>query len=290
MKVVTSIKEAREIIERWKKEVGTIGLVPTMGRLHEGHQGVFNRAVKENDKVVVSIVTELLPRCQKSRKLDEEGLDKDLRLCEKNGVDLVFYPELSEMYGEGFASAIEVYEQIENVWCPKSPLYYQGVSTAVAKLFHILTPDKAYFGEKDARQLAMIGQMVQDLNFHVRIVGCPVTREDDGLAKSAKNNELSPEERIAAAVLNRALQAGRAAIEQGEKNGAAIVNKMTEIIKEERLAKIEYVELLNWKDLLPTVTMTDHVLGAVAVYVGETRLRDNFIWDEKVEKLKTTKK
>ena len=286
MKVVSTIKEAREIIERWKKEVGTIGLVPTMGRLHEGHQGVFNRAVKENDKVVVSIVTDLLPRCQKSRKLDEESLSRDLRLCEKHGVDLVFYPVFTEMYDEDFASSIEVYEQIEDVWCPKSFRYYQGVSTAVAKLFHILTPDKAYFGEKDARQLAMIEQMVRDLNFNVRIVECPVTREEDGLAKSAKNKELNPKERAAAVVLSRALNAGKAAIEQGERNGAAVINRMTEIIKNEPLAKIEYVELLNWKDLLLAVKITDRVLGAVAVYIGDTRLRDNFIWDEKMEKQK----
>ena len=280
MEICSTIDAVRKQVKEWKREGLTIGFVPTMGYLHEGHRSLMEAARKENDKVVVSIFVNPM-QFGPTEDLESypRDLQKDATLCEGVGVDLIFHPEPEEMYPEGFCSYVDM-NGLTTELCGKSrPIHFRGVQTVVLKLFHIVTPDNAYFGQKDAQQLAVIRHMVNDLNFNLEVVGCPIIREEDGLAKSSRNTYLSPEERQAALILSKSLNRGQELIEAGEKDAAVIKKAITEMIETEPLAKIDYVELVDWNTLEPVEKIEGPVLNAIAVYIGKTRLIDNHIYE-----------
>lgn len=278
MKIAETIKEVREQVRAWRQEGLSVGLVPTMGYLHEGHQSLIDRAVEENDRVVVSIFVNPM-QFAPSEDLESypRDMERDAVLCEKAGAALIFHPQPEEMYPEDFSSYIDM-DTLTGGLCGKSrPIHFRGVCTVVAKLFHIAEPDRAYFGQKDAQQLAVIRHMVNDLSFGIEIVGCPIVREEDGLAKSSRNTYLSAEERKAALILSKSLKKGKEAMEAGEKSALNIVRLIREEIESEPLAKIDYVEVVDWGTLEPVERTDRTVLVAIAVFIGKTRLIDNFI-------------
>lgn len=275
--VVKTIDEVRQYVKSWRKEGKTVGLVPTMGYLHEGHKSLIARAVKENDCVVVS---DFVNPTQFGPNEDFETYPRDINadaiLCEDAGAKLIFNPEPSEMYHDALTT-VSV-DKITKVLCGKTrPIHFNGVCTVVSKLFNIVMPDKAYFGQKDAQQLCVVKKMVKDLNFDIEIVGCPIIREADGLAKSSRNTYLSAEERKAALCLSRSLKLGRSMIESGETNAAKLIEVMKAEINKETLARIDYVEIVDTDTLEPAADASKNILAAMAVYIGKTRLIDNFI-------------
>lgn len=282
MKIVKTVNEVREIIKNWKKQGLSIGFVPTMGYLHEGHQSLI-RAAGENDKVVVSIfVNPIQFGPNEDFASYPRDLDRDTEKCNEAGADLIFAPEASEMYAENFTTYVNT-SGVTAELCGKSrPIHFRGVCTVVNKLFNIATPDRAYFGEKDAQQLAVIRRMVRDLNMNVEIVGCPIIRETDGLAKSSRNTYLSPEERQAALVLSRAIKAGKAMVQSGEKDGEKVLDEMKRIISQEPLARIDYVEMVKWDTIEVHHRVDGPILVAIAVFIGKTRLIDNFIQEQMI--------
>ena len=278
MEITGSIKRVREQVREWRKEGLTVGLVPTMGYLHEGHKSLIDKAVAQNDKVVVSVFVNPM-QFGPTEDLESypRDMDRDAALCEKAGAALIFHPEPEEMYDDNFSSFVDM-NTLTGGLCGKTrPIHFRGVCTVVAKLFNIVTPDRAYFGQKDAQQLAVIRHMVNDLSFGIEIVGCPIIREEDGLAKSSRNTYLSEEERKAALVLSRSLKEGRKLVDVGEKDAAKVKKAITDIIEKEPLAKIDYVEVVDWNTLEPIEKIEGPILTAIAVYIGKTRLIDNFI-------------
>lgn len=278
MKLVHTIKEVRKQVDTWKKEGLTIGFVPTMGYLHEGHQSLIERAVKENDCVVVSIfVNPMQFGPKEDLSTYPRDLEKDSLLCEKSGVKLIFNPEPSEMYTSGFASYLDMNGLTEGLCGKSRPTHFRGVCTVVMKLFNIVAPDNAYFGEKDAQQLAVIKRMVKDFNVPINIVGCPIVREADGLAKSSRNTYLSKEERKAALILSRSLDNAKCKIKDGVKESAIIREGIETELQTEPLAKIDYIEIVKLDTMKPISKIEENTLVAIAVYIGKTRLIDNFI-------------
>ena len=278
--VARTPKEVKEIIRDWKKQGYSIGLVPTMGYLHEGHGSLIERAVKENDKVMVSVfVNPIQFGPNEDLETYPRDFDADLQMIEKLGADMVFHPEPSDMYAPDFSTTISVAGVSENLCGARRPGHFNGVCTVVTKLFNLSEADRAYFGQKDAQQLAVVRRMVRDLNANIEIVGCPIIREDDGLAKSSRNTYLNPDERKAATVLSKALRTGKQMIESGEKNAEVVKSKITEIISKEPLAKIDYVEITDWNSIEPVDIIDRSTLCAIAVYIGKTRLIDNFIYE-----------
>ena len=279
MKIVKTISEVRAAVKAWRAEGLSVGLVPTMGFLHEGHKSLIDRAVKENDRVVVS---DFVNPTQFGPTEDlasyPRDLERDATLCENAGAALLFNPEPSEMYAEDACTFVDM-SGLTGELCGKSrPIHFRGVCTVVSKLFHIVAPDRAYFGQKDAQQLAIIRKMVQDLNFDIQIVGCPIIREEDGLAKSSRNTYLSAEERKAALCLSRAVKTGQEAICKGIK-AEEVLSKMRAVIEAEPLAKIDYVSMVDALDMQPVEIVEKDVLVAMAVYIGKTRLIDNFSYE-----------
>lgn len=278
MKIVKTIDEVRQIVGQWKKEGLTVGLVPTMGFLHEGHKSLIDKAVSQNDRVVVSDFVNPT-QFGEGEDLDAypRDIERDSALCEEAGASLIFNPEPSEMYFDDCTTYVNI-ESLSDELCGKSrPIHFKGVCTVVSKLFNIVKPDRAYFGQKDAQQLAIIKRMVRDLNFDIEIVGCPIVREADGLAKSSRNTYLSEEERKAALILSKAVFLGQELAENGETDAEKIVNKMIELISSEPMAKIDYVQAVDAISVKPVKTIEGSVLVAMAVYIGKTRLIDNFI-------------
>lgn len=280
MNIVKTISEVRNEVKNWKKQGLSVGLVPTMGYLHEGHKSLIERACKENDKVVVSVFvnpTQFGPG--EDLATYPRDIQRDAALCEDAGAALIFNPEPEEMYFDDFHTYVTM-ESLSEELCGKTrPIHFRGVCTVVSKLFHIVAPDRAYFGQKDAQQLAIIKRMVRDLNFDIEIVGCPIVREADGLAKSSRNTYLNPEERKAALVLSKAVGLGQELIQKGERNADVIVEKMKQLIEEEPLAKIDYVQAVDAISIQPVAEIKGTVLVAMAVYIGKTRLIDNFIYE-----------
>lgn len=278
MKVADTIKEVRETVKAWKREGLCVGLVPTMGYLHEGHQSLMKEARKECDRVVVSVFVNPM-QFGPGEDLESypRDMNRDMAVCEEAGVDLIFHPEPSEMYHDDFSSFVDMNTLTGNLCGKTRPVHFRGVCTVVSKLFHIVTPDKAYFGQKDAQQLAVIRHMVEDLNEDIEIVGCPIIRESDGLAKSSRNTYLNEQERKAALCLSRAVFAGQKMVLDGEKDTARIRQAMVEIIEEEPLARIDYVQIVDFRTLEDTDVVEGPILAAMAVYIGKTRLIDNFI-------------
>lgn len=280
MKIVHTVEEVRAEVKEWKKAGLSVGLVPTMGYLHEGHKSLIDRAVKENDKVVVSVfVNPMQFGPTEDLASYPRDLQRDAALCEDAGAALIFNPEPENMYSDDFSSFIDMNTLTKGLCGKTRPIHFRGVCTVVGKLFNIVQPDKAYFGQKDAQQLAVIRHMVNDLNFNLEIVGCPIIREADGLAKSSRNTYLNAEERQAALILSKSLEHGRELIEAGEKDTAVIKKAITDMIETEPLAKIDYVEIVDWNTLEAVDTIEGPVLNAIAVYIGKTRLIDNHIYE-----------
>ena len=278
MDICYTIKDVRERVNAWKREGLTVGFVPTMGYLHEGHKSLMQAARANNDRVVVSVfVNPMQFGPNEDLESYPRDFEKDSALCESVGVDLIFRPEPEEMYADGFCSYVDM-NGLTTELCGKSrPIHFRGVQTVVLKLFNIVKPDRAYFGQKDAQQLAVIKRMVKDLNVDTEIVGCPIVREADGLAKSSRNTYLNPDERKAALILSRSLKLGRELIENGETDSKAVIKAITDSINTEPLAKIDYVDVVDFDTITPVDKIGKSVLVAIAVYIGKTRLIDNFI-------------
>ena len=275
-----SVQEVRELIGNWKKRGFSVGLVPTMGYLHPGHISLIERARKENDMVVVSIFVNPI-QFGPNEDLDKYPRDMahDREVCEKAGAELIFAPEPSEMYPSENLVFVDIKELGNGLCGAKRPGHFRGVCTVVSKLFNIVLPDRAYFGEKDAQQLAIIRRMVKDLNFGTEIVSCPIVREPDGLAMSSRNLYLSPEERKAALSLSRSLSAAKELMRKGEKDSVKIREAIVAGISSEPLVKIDYAEIVDSADLSPVEKIEKPVLAAAAVYFGKTRLIDNFTFE-----------
>jgi len=279
MRTISTIKELKENIKNWKKEGLTIGLVPTMGFLHEGHKSLIDRAVKENERVVVSVfVNPIQFGPKEDLSTYPRDIERDKKLCSDAGASILFNPEASEMYFKDASTFVDVEELTEGLCGSKRPGHFKGVCTVVSKLFNIVTPDKAYFGQKDAQQLAVIKRMVRDLNFDLEVVGCEIIREKDGLAKSSRNTYLSAEEREAALILSKSLNKAREVLSEGEKSSINVKTIIEEELNNEPLAKIDYVEIVDSITLKPVEKVEKEILIAIAVFIGKTRLIDNFIF------------
>lgn len=277
MQIIKKIEELRPIIKEWKKQGLTVGLVPTMGYLHEGHKSLIVRAVEENDRVVVS---DFVNPTQFGENEDlgsyPRDIERDAKLCEEAGAAVIFHPEPEEMYFEDKCTFVDMNRLTKGLCGRTRPIHFSGVCTVVSKLFNIVTPDRAYFGEKDAQQLAVIRRMVRDLNFDITIVGCPIVREADGLALSSRNTYLNEEERKAALILSRSLEIGKNMLKDGEKDAGRVTEAIRKNIETEPLARIDYVEIVDSENLEPVEQINGSILCAIAVYIGKTRLIDNF--------------
>lgn len=279
MKIVSTIQEVRDQVNQWKKEGKSVGFVPTMGYLHEGHMSLID-AASENDKVVVSIfVNPMQFGPNEDLASYPRDLNHDAKMCQEHGVDLIFHPTPEEMYGDSFYSYVDMNVLTDELCGLSRPVHFRGVCTVVTKLFNIVRPDKAYFGQKDAQQLAIIKRMVKDLNMPLEIVGCPIIREEDGLAKSSRNTYLSEKERKAALVLSRSIALGKKMVEEGEQDSKKVVDAMTVEIQKEPLAKIDYVKMVSLETMQQVETIEGGILTAIAVYIGKTRLIDNFMYE-----------
>ena len=275
MEIARTVEEARRIVRGWKKEGLEIGLVPTMGYLHEGHGSLIAAARKENARVAVSIFvnpTQFGPNEDLARY--PRDFERDSALCEKMGADLIFHPEPEDMY-RGAQAFVDIGLLASTLDGAARPGHFRGVCTVVSKLFNIVQPDRAYFGEKDAQQLAIIKKMAFDLNFCVQVIGCPIVREDDGLAKSSRNTYLNAAERAAAPVLYRAIQHGKSIIKKGMPS-QQLADAMKTVLATEPLAQTEYVAVVDAMTMQPVDTIDRPVLVPMAVRVGSTRLIDNF--------------
>jgi len=257
---------------------GTVGLVPTMGFLHEGHLSLIRRAKEECDHIVVSIFvnpTQFGPKEDLSKY--PRDIERDLKLIEPLGTELVWMPTPEIMYPQGYQTWVEVEAITSPLEGAMRPGHFRGVTTVVAKLFNGVQPHKAYFGQKDAQQAAVIRQMTRDLNFPIEIVVCPIVREADGLAMSSRNVYLDPEQRKAATVLFRSLSAAKELFESGVRDGEKIRGKMKEVLASEPLAEVQYVSCADYDTLEELTDIKGKALLSMAVFVGKTRLIDNFV-------------
>lgn len=281
MKIVTTIDEVRAQVKEWRAQGLSVGLVPTMGYLHEGHASLIDASHSGNDRTVVS---DFVNPMQFGPSEDLESYPRDIEhdaaLAEAHGCDLIFHPEPSEMYNKGFSSFVDMTVLTQELCGLSRPVHFRGVCTVVSKLFNIVKPDRAYFGKKDAQQLAVIKHMVDDLNIDIEIVGCPIIRESDGLAKSSRNTYLNADERKAALVLSQAIRLGSDMVKNGEKNCSAVIEAMKKHINDEPLARIDYVKIVDLATM-QQITMLDRpALCAIAVFIGKTRLIDNFFTED----------
>lgn len=281
MIIAKTVDEVRAQVSAWKKEGLTVGLVPTMGYLHEGHASLVDKAVSMCDRVVASVFvnpTQFGPG--EDLETYPRDFERDCKLLEEHGCSMVFHPEVTEMYADGAQTNtfVEILDDMPKQLCGKTrPIHFRGVCTVVAKLFNIVLPDKAFFGQKDAQQLAIIKRMVRDMSYGIEIVGCPIIREEDGLAKSSRNTYLNEEERKAALILSKSIFLGEQLIKDGEKDAKKVVQAMIDNINTEPMAKIDYVSAVDGVTMMPVEKVEGTVLVAMAVYIGKTRLIDNFI-------------
>lgn len=278
MKLVQSIKQMCGVSKEIKLKGKTIGFVPTMGALHEGHLSLIRQAGKENDLVVVSVFVNPIQFGPKEDfKQYPRDLKKDSLLCRKVGVDIIFYPSVRDMYLGSYKTYVCV-RHLSDVLCGKfRPTHFKGVTTVVAKLFNIIQPDIAYFGQKDAQQTIIIKKMVYDLNMPIKIKVMPTVRENDGLAMSSRNVYLSADERRDALVLYQALSLARDLIRKGNINSSKIIKKMRQLINKKKNAKVEYISIVDLEDLNSVNKIRDDVLVALAVRMAKIRLIDNII-------------
>ena len=278
MKIIRSIKEMVKFSQDNRRKAKSIGFVPTMGALHQGHLSLIRQARKENDIVVVSI---FVNPAQFSPGEDFRQYPRDLKrdagLCRQEGVDYIFYPDAGQMYPAGYRTYVTV-DKLSDVLCGKSrPGHFKGVATVVTKLFNIVNPDAAYFGQKDAQQAIIIKKMAQDLNIPAKIKIMPTVREKDGLAMSSRNVYLNKLERKEAVVLYRALDLARRIFKKGNRNPSLIIRKMKKLIEEKKTAKVQYIAIVDLENLKPVNIIKNKTLIAMAVWFGRTRLIDNII-------------
>ena len=276
MKTAQHVKEAGRLVSEWKAGGFTVGLVPTMGYLHEGHESLMRAARERADKLVVSIFVNPA-QFGPGEDLDRypRDMDHDLAVCGRNQVDLIFTPSPEDMYPEGYSTYIDVQGLTEGLCGRSRPTHFRGVCTVVCKLFNILRPDIAFFGQKDAQQLAVIKRMTKDLHLPVEIVGCPIIREADGLAKSSRNAYLNAEERRAALSLSRSLDLVEMAVRSGERDSAVLETLILKELGSQPLIRPDYVEIVDAQNLLPVKHLAGETLVALAACVGKTRLIDN---------------
>lgn len=280
MRVVEKVNDVRATVKEWKAKGLKVGFVPTMGYLHEGHESLIRKASEENDRVVVSIfVNPIQFGPKEDLSTYPRDLDRDSKVCEGAGADIIFHPENEEMYFEDFSTFVDMNGLTAGLCGKSRPTHFRGVCTVVTKLFNIVAPDRAYFGEKDAQQLAVIKRMVRDLNIDIEIIGCPIVREKDGLAKSSRNTYLSIEERNAATILNKALTLAKEKIQSGERNSKVIIKLIEEILNSEKLARVDYIEVVDSLSMEGVERIEKSVLVAIAVFIGKTRLIDNFTYE-----------
>ncbi len=278
MNICTTISEARAAVR--SQHAKRLGLVPTMGALHEGHLSLVRAAKAQSDAVAVSIFvnpTQFGPTEDLSKY--PRQFDRDCRLLEKEGVDILFAPPVEEIYPDGVVTWVLVEGLSEKLDGRSRPGHFRGVTTIVAKLFHILEPEAAFFGQKDAAQLAVIRRMVQELNFRVEIVACPIVREPDGLAMSSRNAYLNPEERGRALVLQRSLQRAQQEFQAGERMAAKLISAAKDVLAREPHVALDYLEIVDPDTLDPVERISQTTLVAVAAYIGSTRLIDNIVID-----------
>lgn len=279
MLIAETIADVRAQVREWKAAGLTVGLVPTMGYLHEGHTSLVDAAAAQCDKVVASVFvnpTQFGPG--EDLEAYPRDFDRDCGLLKEHGCSLVFHPSVEEMYAPDAATYVEILDDMPKQLCGKTrPIHFRGVCTVVSKLFNIVTPDKAFFGQKDAQQLVVIRRMVRDMSYGIEIVGCPIIREEDGLAKSSRNTYLNAKERQAALVLSRSIALAKKLIADGNRNAEVVLTAMRALIEEEPLAKIDYVSAVDGYSLQPVEGLEPGTLVAMAVYIGKTRLIDNFI-------------
>lgn len=277
MKLITTIEEMREISKELKKEK-TIGFVPTMGFLHEGHRELMRHARANNDVVVVSIFVNPL-QFGPNEDFDAypRDIERDRGICEMEAVDYIFYPSVEEMYREGMSVNVHVTART-NVLCGESrPGHFDGVATVLTKLFHIIAPDRVYLGMKDAQQVAVVSGLVADFNFPLELVPVDTVREEDGLAKSSRNVNLTVEERNVAPTLFKSLQLAKERIASGEQEKEAIIASMRELIEKETSADIDYIEIYSFPELEPLEKLQGRMIIALAVKFSKARLIDNIV-------------
>jgi len=273
---VATIAELRATLDARRAAGASVGFVPTMGYLHAGHTSLMDAARAETDVVVTSIFVNPL-QFAAHEDLDSypRDLARDTALAEAHGVDLLFVPSVTEMYPEPVATTVSVAGVSQGYEGASRPTHFDGVATVVAKLFNIVGPCRAYFGEKDFQQLAVVRRMVADLSAPVTVVGCPTVREDDGLAMSSRNAYLTDAERAAAPVLYRALRAGAAAVEAGERDPDAVVTAMTEVVATEPLAELDYAAVVDAATLEVPRPLRGELRLLIAARFGKARLLDN---------------
>jgi pantoate--beta-alanine ligase len=282
MIVVTNIHDMQQKMNQFRLQGKTIGFVPTMGYLHEGHVALLNEARKQNDIVVLSIFVNPL---QFGPNEDFDRYPRDIKrdetIAKEAGVDVLFYPDVAEMYPRPLSIKTVVTERVD-VLCGKSrPGHFDGVVTVLMKLFNIVMPHRAYFGMKDAQQVAVVDGLIRDFNFPIELIPVPTVREEDGLAKSSRNVYLSEEERKKAPALYEALQKAKAAVEEGERSPVVIRNLVIDYIKTHTHAEIDYVEIYSYPELKPMQVLSGKVIIAVAVRFTNARLIDNITLDVK---------
>ena len=282
MQILTKIEDIRQELLVIRTSAKKIALVPTMGYLHEGHLSLVDVAKVNADVVVMSIFvnpTQFAPNEDLMRY--PRDIERDERLARERGVDYIFHPEVAEMYPDPYLTYV-VTEQLAKVLCGISrPTHFRGVTTVVAKLFNIIQPDVAVFGQKDAQQAVIVKQMVRDLNFPIQIIVAPIVRESDGLAMSSRNVYLTPEERQQAPIIFKALQAARENVKNGLTDANHVRDQITKMIQTSPLARIDYVEIIDDQTLTPVETVKPGTFAAVAVYYGKTRLIDNIYLKER---------
>ena len=275
--ILETIPELRKHLANWRKAQKSVGLVPTMGFLHEGHLSLIRRAKTGNDIVVVSVFvnpTQFGPN--EDFESYPRNILRDTEMAMGAGADVIFYPTVSEMYPNGSSTFVEVAGNITRVLCGASrPSHFRGVTTVVNMLFNIVKPDRAYFGQKDAQQATVLMKMVKDLHMDIELIICSIVREADGLAMSSRNTYLSAEEREQAVVLSRALEKGKEAFSKGERNVDSLIEIITNKINEMPLAAIDYVSIYDYPSLETIEIIDNNALAAVAVKFGKTRLIDN---------------
>lgn len=278
MKIVKTISEIRDIIKEWRKAGYSIGLVPTMGYLHAGHGSLIEQSVKNNDKTVVSVFvnpTQFGPN--EDLKKYPRDIKRDSELVASLGGDIIFNPEPEEMYKKNNATTIKVEGLSQKLCGITRPIHFAGVCQVVSKLFNIVTPDNAYFGLKDFQQYVIINKMVDDLNFPVKINPCAIVREESGLALSSRNVYLTDDERKSALSLNQSLNYAKSLISSGEKRASFIIDEITKIINNVPYSKIDYVKIVDIDTLDDIDTVEKRYAVLLAVYIGKTRLIDNFV-------------
>ncbi|MGN0677625.1 MAG: pantoate--beta-alanine ligase [Ruminococcus sp.] len=281
MKIVKTVDEIRNQVKSWRKEGLSVGFVPTMGYLHEGHASLIKKSSEQNDRTVVSVFVNPM-QFGANEDLDSypRDIEHDSEVVENSGGDIIFNPEPSEMYKDGFSTFVDMSVLTEELCGLSRPVHFRGVCTVVTKLFNIVKPDRAYFGQKDAQQLAIIKHMVSDLNMDIEIIGCPIVREENGLAKSSRNTYLSDEEKQSALILSKTIFMGMDMVRNGEKDCKKILDAMKKNIESEPLAKIDYVKIVDLNTMQQIDTLDRPALCAMAVYIGKTRLIDNFFTEQ----------